>query len=105
MKMQNISFFDSLAIYRHNEIMKKKSYLIIKIIGGLLLAIIVILFTIPVIFKDKIRTTIENSISESVNAQVRFGDYKLGSSEIFQISHFRSTILPLWELTNLKMIL
>lgn len=78
MKMQNISFFDSLAIYRHNEIMKKKSYLIIKIIGGLLLAIIVILFTIPVIFKDKIRTTIENSISESVNAQVRFGDYKLG---------------------------
>lgn len=58
--------------------MKKKTYLILKILGGLLLAILVILFTVPVIFKDKIRTTIEKTINESVNAQVRFGDYRLG---------------------------
>ncbi|NMC37646.1 MAG: AsmA family protein, partial [Bacteroidales bacterium] len=58
--------------------MKKKTYLILKILGGLLLVMIVILFTVPVIFKDKIRTSIEKTISESVNARVRFGDYRLG---------------------------
>ncbi len=58
--------------------MKKKTYLIMKILGGLLVAILVILFTVPVIFKDKIRATLEKTISESVNAQVRFGDYSLG---------------------------
>ena len=33
---------------------------------------------VPVLFKDKIRTSIEKAINESINAKVRFGNYRLG---------------------------
>jgi uncharacterized protein involved in outer membrane biogenesis len=58
--------------------MKKIISLILKILLGLILIILVLLFTVPIIFKDKIRTKVEQVINESVNAQVKFDDYKLG---------------------------
>jgi hypothetical protein len=58
--------------------MKKTGRWILKISGGLILLILILLFTVPVLFKDKIKAKIERVINESVNAKVSFGDYKLG---------------------------
>ncbi len=58
--------------------MKKTAGIIIKILAGLILLILLLLFTVPVIFKDKIRTKVEQTIAGSLNATVRFDDYKLG---------------------------
>ncbi len=57
--------------------MKKTAGWILKIFGGLILLILILLFTIPVLFKGKIKTKVEKVINESVNAQVKFDDYKL----------------------------
>jgi hypothetical protein len=57
--------------------MKKTAGLIVKILLGLILLVLIALLTVPVIFKDKIRVTVENTINESVNATVRFEDYSL----------------------------
>jgi hypothetical protein len=57
--------------------MKKTAGWILKILGGLILLILILLFTVPIIFKEKIKTKVEQVINESVNAQVRFDDYKL----------------------------
>ncbi|MGA1976499.1 MAG: AsmA-like C-terminal region-containing protein [Bacteroidales bacterium] len=45
---------------------------------GLIFLVLILLFTVPVIFKDKIKTKVETVISQSVNAKVKFEDYKLG---------------------------
>jgi hypothetical protein len=58
--------------------MKKTAGIIAKILLGLILLVIVLLFTIPIIFKDKIRAKVEQVINESVNATVKFDDYKVG---------------------------
>jgi uncharacterized protein involved in outer membrane biogenesis len=58
--------------------MKKAAGVIAKVLLGLALLILVLLFTIPVLFKEKIRTKVEKVINESVNAKVKFDDYKLG---------------------------
>jgi hypothetical protein len=58
--------------------MKKAAGIFLKVIGGLILLILILLFTIPVLFKDKIRTKVEQVINESVNATVKFENYKLG---------------------------
>jgi vacuolar-type H+-ATPase subunit H len=58
--------------------MKKIAGAIIKILVGIILLILVLLFTIPILFKDKIRTKVEQVIAGSVNATVKFEDYKLG---------------------------
>ena len=58
--------------------MKKISGIIVKILLGLILLIILLLFAVPVIFKEKIKTRIEQVINESVNAKVKFENYKLG---------------------------
>jgi uncharacterized protein involved in outer membrane biogenesis len=58
--------------------MKKTAGIIVKALIGLILLILVALFTIPVLFKDKIRVKVEEVIAESVNADVRFEDYRLG---------------------------
>jgi hypothetical protein len=58
--------------------MKKITGIILKIFLGLLLLFIFLLFTVPIIFKDKIRIKVEQVINESVNAKVKFEDYKLG---------------------------
>ncbi len=58
--------------------MKKTGGVILKIIAGLILLILILLFTIPVIFKDKIRTVVEKSIASSFRANVKFDDYSLG---------------------------
>jgi hypothetical protein len=57
--------------------MKKIVNTAIKIILGLILFILILLFTIPVVFKEKIKTKVESVINESVNAKVTFSDYKL----------------------------
>ena len=58
--------------------MKKTAGIIIKIFFGLFLLILVLLFTFPVIFKKQIKTKVEQTINQSVNAIVKFSDYKLG---------------------------
>jgi predicted ester cyclase len=58
--------------------MKKASGIILKILLGLILVIFILLFTVPVVFKGKIKTKVEMVINQSVNAKVSFGDYKLG---------------------------
>jgi hypothetical protein len=58
--------------------MKKITGVILKICAGIILLILVLVFTIPVIFKEKIRAKVEQSISGSINASVKFEDYSLG---------------------------
>ena len=43
-----------------------------------ILLILILLFSIPLIFRDKIKEKVVNVINESVEARVSFGDYKLG---------------------------
>jgi uncharacterized protein involved in outer membrane biogenesis len=45
---------------------------------GIILLVLVLLFTVPIIFKDRIRTRVVEIINGSVNANVKFDDYKLG---------------------------
>lgn len=58
--------------------MKKIPGIILKSVLGLILVLLIVLFTVPVLFKDRIKTKVEQIINESVNAKVSFGDYKLG---------------------------
>ncbi len=58
--------------------MKKTAGIILKILLGLIVLILVLLFTIPIFFKEQIRAKVEQVINESVNASVKFDDYKLG---------------------------
>lgn len=58
--------------------MKKTAKWILSILGGLILLILILLFAVPVLFKDKIKAKVEQIANESVNAKVSFGDYKLG---------------------------
>ncbi|MGC1389853.1 MAG: AsmA-like C-terminal region-containing protein [Bacteroidales bacterium] len=58
--------------------MKKMAGIIIKIILGIILLILVLLFTVPIIFKKQIKARVEQTINSSVNAKVKFEDYKVG---------------------------
>lgn len=58
--------------------MKKTAGWILKITGGLLALILILLFTIPALFKEKIRTGVEKIVNESVNARVSFEGYRIG---------------------------
>jgi hypothetical protein len=58
--------------------MKKTAGIIVKIFLGIILLILISLFTIPIIFKEQIRTKVEQVINGSVYATVKFEDYKLG---------------------------
>jgi hypothetical protein len=58
--------------------MKKISGIVLKVLAGILLLIVVLLFSVPVLFKGKIKTKVESSINKSLNAKVAFTDYKLG---------------------------
>ncbi|MBK7713773.1 MAG: hypothetical protein IPJ37_24740 [Bacteroidales bacterium] len=58
--------------------MKKTVSVILKISAGLVFLILIMLFTIPVLFKEKIRAKVEQAIAGSLNATVKFEDYKLG---------------------------
>jgi len=58
--------------------MKKAAGIILKVIAGLILLIVVLLFTLPLIFKEKIKTKVETVINSSVNATVKFDNYSLG---------------------------
>ncbi len=58
--------------------MKKTAVIILKILAGLIILILILLFTIPVIFKDKIRVKVEQAAAGSLNAKVKFDDYSLG---------------------------
>ena len=58
--------------------MKKSAGVIIKIFLGIIILILVMLFTIPLIFKKQIKAKVEQTINSSLNATVKFADYKLG---------------------------
>ncbi len=49
-----------------------------KLILGIIFLIIILLLTVPLFFKGKIKDTLVNAINGSVNAKVGFTDYKLG---------------------------
>jgi len=57
--------------------MKKIGGIILKSLLGLILVILILLFTVPVIFREKIKTKVEQAINGSVNARVKFADYNL----------------------------
>ena len=57
--------------------MKKITGIVIKVLAGLVILVLVLLFTVPVLFKEKIKAKVETVINESVNAKVTFVDYKL----------------------------
>jgi uncharacterized protein involved in outer membrane biogenesis len=58
--------------------MKKITGIVLKAFLGIVLLMLILLFTIPIIFKDKIRVKVEQVINESLNANVKFDDYSLG---------------------------
>ncbi len=58
--------------------MKKILRIFLKSVAGLILLVLVLLFTVPVIFKKQIKTQVESAINGSLNAKVTFSDYKLG---------------------------
>ncbi|MCX6325432.1 MAG: AsmA family protein [Bacteroidia bacterium] len=58
--------------------MKKLAGITVKILLGIILLILVLLFTVPIIFEEQIRARVVVVINESVNAKVKFEDYKLG---------------------------
>ena len=58
--------------------MKKAVSLILKIFIGIVLLILILLFTIPILFKEQIKTKVVQVINKSANATVKFDDYKLG---------------------------
>lgn len=72
-------------------VMKKTAGIIIKILLGFVLLVLVLLFTIPIIFKKQIKTKVEQTINESVNAKVKFDDYKLGFFKDFPNLSFSLT--------------
>jgi uncharacterized protein involved in outer membrane biogenesis len=57
--------------------MKKAAGIILKILGGLVLVVLLLVFTVPFLFRDKIRAKVEQAVNSSVNARVTFGDYRL----------------------------
>ncbi len=57
--------------------MKKLAKIITFSLLGFIFLILILLFTVPVIFKEKIKTKVEQVINESVNAKVEFQKYKL----------------------------
>ncbi len=73
--------------------MNKAFKLILKIAGGFILFVMILILTIPVLFKDKIRTKVEQVINESVNARVEFKDYRLGFFKNFPNLAFSLTDL------------
>ena len=58
--------------------MKKAAGIIVKSLFGLILLILVLLFTIPIVFRKQIKAKVERVINSSVNATVKFDSYKLG---------------------------
>src|SRR5512133_774827 len=52
-------------------------------VGALLILIVAAAFIIPFAFKDKIRTKLETQISSTVNAEVKFADYKVSLFKAF----------------------
>lgn len=57
--------------------MKKITGIVLKSLAGLIILILILLFTVPIIFKEKIKVKVEQVINGSVNAKVTFSDYKL----------------------------
>lgn len=58
-------------------VMKKTAGWILKIAGGLVVFLLVLMFTLPVLFKDRISASVVKVINESVNARVSFDGYSL----------------------------
>jgi hypothetical protein len=57
--------------------MKKLSSLILKIAGGIILLLLLLLFIIPLVFKESLRTKVEQAMESSLNARIKFEDYSL----------------------------
>jgi hypothetical protein len=83
-----------------NFTMKKITGIIIKILAGFILLILILLFTVPILFKDKIRTKVEHSIAASLNATVKFEDYSLGFFRNFPNLSFSLTGLSVVGVDN-----
>jgi hypothetical protein len=73
--------------------MKKTAGVIVKILAGFILLILILLFTVPVLFKEKIRTEVEKAIAASIKADVKFEDYSIGFFKNFPNLSFSLTDL------------
>jgi len=73
--------------------MKKTISVFLKILAGIILALIILLISVPLLFKDKIRAKVEQAINSSVNATVKFDDYNLGFFKNFPNLAFSLTEL------------
>ncbi len=58
--------------------MNKAAKITLKIVAGFFLFVLLLMFSIPLLFKGKIREKVETAVNNSVNARVEFSDYKLG---------------------------
>ncbi len=58
--------------------MNKAAKVTLKIVAGFFLVVLLLLFSVPLLFKGTIREKVETVINNSVNARVEFGGYKLG---------------------------
>jgi uncharacterized protein involved in outer membrane biogenesis len=75
------SRFESFIYFTDFQIlvvMKKALGLIVKVILGIILVILILLFTIPIIFKEQIKSKVVQVINKSGNVTMKFDDYKLG---------------------------
>ncbi len=76
--------------------MKRIAGIVLKVFLGLILVILVLMFTVPLIFKDRIKVKVEQVINGSVNAKAAFEDYKLG--------FFRNFPNLTFSLTNVSVV-
>ena len=56
---------------------KKKLFKILGILGALFILLLVLLFSLPVLFKDDILAKVKETANNNLNAQVDFGDVDL----------------------------
>lgn len=89
-----MAFLNVKMLAVKTEQMKKYILSGLKISGALLVLVLIIAIAIPVLFKDKIRTAVEKSVDETLNAKVTFGNYSIG---LFR--HFPKLTFTLDKLT------
>ncbi len=58
--------------------MNKAAKMTLKITAGFFVFVLLLMLSIPLLFKDKIREKVETAVNSSVNARIEFRDYKLG---------------------------
>lgn len=82
--------------------MKKTAAILLKIFLGFIVLLLILVLTVPFLFKDRIKDKVVEIINESVEARVEFADYKLGffrnfPNLTFSLDHLSVTGLGQFE--------